>query len=96
MDVEVGQVRRLEDRLVDVPVLEQVLDQVCFRRLLEVLEGPDLVGWAEVAVVVVEAVDETLALAIGLVGGRRVPEVDVPVDDEVVLAILAVHARQPA
>jgi hypothetical protein len=50
---------------------------------------------SEVAVVVVEAVDELLAVHVPLVLRSRVPQGDVGVDDEVVLAVLAVHLRPP-
>ena len=43
--------------------------------------------------VVVEAVDELLAVDVALVLGAGVPERDVGVDDEVALAVLGVHER---
>ena len=45
--------------------------------------------------VVVEAVDELLAVDVALVLRARVPERHVRVHDEVVFAVLAVHVRPP-
>ena len=45
--------------------------------------------------VVVEAVDELLAVDVALVLRPRVPQGDVRVDDEVALAVLAVHGGPP-
>jgi hypothetical protein len=89
--VELLEPGRLEDGVVDVPVGEEVLHQA-FTALVQVLlVGPHLGLRAEVAVVVVEAVDELLAVHVQLVLRAGVPERDVRVHDEVLLAVLAVH-----
>ena len=45
--------------------------------------------------VVVEAVDELLAVDVALVLWPGVPQGDVGVDDEVAVVVLAVHERAP-
>ena len=92
IDVELAEVGRLEDRVVDVAVVEEVLLEALAALVEVVLVAPHLGLGAEVAVVVVEAVDELLAVDVALVLGAGVPQRDVRVDDEVVLAVLAVHA----
>jgi len=88
--LEVG---RLEDGDVHVAVLEDVLHQVFFGVLLEVLDRPVRLGRAE-ALVGVEALDPALGVLLSpghpVVGGS-VPVVHVPVDDEVLLAVALVH-----
>jgi hypothetical protein len=93
--VEVGEVGRLEDPDVHVAVVEHVGHQVLLGVLLELVEGPDPFGWAQVPVVVVEALDEALAVLVGLVLRAAVPEVDMAVDDEVPLAVLLIHRGPP-
>jgi hypothetical protein len=75
--------------------LEQVVDQVFLAVLAELLQRPEVLLRAEVAVVVVEAVGEAGAVTVLLVLGRAVPEVDVGVDDEVVLAVFLVLGGAP-
>ena len=89
------QVRRLEDGHVDVAVLEDVLHQVVLGVLLELLDRP--VGLLRPqALVGVEALDPPLGVLLGsrhpVVRGS-VPVVHVRVDDEVLLAVLRVHAE---
>ena len=87
------QVRRLEDADVDVALVEDVLDEVLLGVLLELLDRPVRLGRAE-ALVGVEALDPALGvllLALHPVLRARVPEVDVAVDDEVLLAVVLVH-----
>jgi hypothetical protein len=91
VDVPVGEVRRLEDGAVDVPDLEEVVDHLLLGVPLELLERDLVLLGRKVAVVVVEALDEALAVPVELVGRAPVPEVDVSVDDEVVDPVLAVH-----
>ena len=91
--VELAEVRRLEDRVVDVPVLEEVFHQPLAALVEVVLVGPDLRLRREVAVVVVEAVDELLAVDVPDVLRTGVPQRHVGVDDEVAFAVLAVHVR---
>jgi len=93
--VEVGEVGRLEDPDVHVAVVEHVRHQVLLGVLLELVEGPDPFGWAQVPVVVVEALDEALAVFVGLILGAAIPEVDMAVDDEVPLAVLLIHRGPP-
>ena len=91
------QVRRLEDRHVDVTVLEHVLLEVLDRVLLEVLERPVRLGRPEPHVGV-EALDPALGVLLGArlpVRRARVPEVQVAVEDEVLLAVLLVHRLLP-
>src|SRR3954454_23743568 len=91
------QVRRLKDGLVDAAVGEDVLLEVLDRVLLELLERPVRLSRAE-ALVGVEALDPALGVllvALDPVGGRRVPEVQVAVEDEVLLAVLLVHLAPP-
>ena len=90
-----SEVGRLEDRVVDVAVLEQVLHE-SLATLVEVgLLGPHLRLGRQVAVVVVEAVDELLAVLAAQVLRPCVPQGDVGVDDEVALAVLGVHRDPP-
>ena len=91
------QVRRLEDRHVDVAVLEDVLHQVVLGVLLEVLDRPVRLRRPE-ALVGVEALDPALGVLLRArhpVVRGRVPEVHVAVDDEVLLAVLLVHWAPP-
>jgi hypothetical protein len=77
--------------VIDVPDLEEVVHQVLLGVLRELLlERPEVLLRAQVAVVVVEALDEALAEPVAVLG-PRVPEGDVRVDDEVLLAVLLVH-----
>ena len=89
--VELGEPGRLEDRVVDDPVDEHVAHQPLAALVEVLLVAPGLGLRAEVAVVVVEAVDELLAVDVALVLRACVPERDVRIDDEVVLAVLRVH-----
>ena len=89
------QVGRLEDRDVDVPVLEDVLHQALFGVLLEPLDRPVGLGRPQ-RLVGVEAVDPPLGevlLALLPVLRTRVPVVHVAVHHEVLLAVLLVHGR---
>jgi hypothetical protein len=91
------QVRRLEDPDVDVAVLEDVLLEVLDRVLLEVLDRPVGLRGRE-SHVGVEALDPALCVLLGPrlpVGRARVPEVQVAVEDEVLLAVLLVHTLLP-
>src|SRR6185295_9827365 len=93
---EVQEVRRLEDRDVDVALDEEVLEQVLLAVLLVLLPRPDVLGRREPGVVVVEAGDPALAVVVLLVLRAAVPPVDVPVDDEVLVARrAAVHVLPP-
>jgi hypothetical protein len=94
--VELGQPGRLEDGVVDDPVGEHVAHQPLAALVEVLLVGPHLGLRAEVAVVVVEAVDELLAVDVALVLRPRVPQGDVGVHDVVLLAVLAVHLRPPS
>src|SRR5207244_112920 len=87
------QVGRLEDADVDVAVLEDVLDEVVLRVLLELLERPVRLRGPK-AHVRVEAFDPTLRvllLAAHPVRRARVPEVEMTVDDEKVVTVVAIH-----
>ena len=91
--VPLREVGRLEDGLVDVPVLEHVLHQVLFRGLVEVLEGPVRLGRAQ-ALIGVEALDPAFGVLLSPwhpVLRTGVPVVHVAVDDEVLVAILFVQ-----
>src|SRR5205823_1014426 len=87
------QVGRLEDADVDVAVLENVLDEVVLRVLLELLDRPvRLLG--PKAHVRVKALDPTLCvllLAAHPVRRACVPEVEMTVDDEKVVSVVAIH-----
>lgn len=85
---EIGQVGGLEDRLVDVSLVEQVMNERVRAIVLELLERPLPFLGAEVGVVVVEALDEALAVLVAVVGTRG-PVVDVGIDDEVTVAAAA-------
>ena len=89
--VELAERGGLEDRVVDVAVGEQVLHQPFAALVQVVLVAPHLGLRGQVAVVVVEAVDELLAVDVALVLRARVPQGDVGVDDEVAGVVLAVH-----
>src|SRR5439155_3884062 len=90
--VEVGQVGREEDRLVDVTVFEEVLHQVLFGVGAVLLEGPDVFLGTQRAVVAVEAPDPALAiLLVAPVLRSGIPPVHVAVNDEILLAVLLVH-----
>ncbi len=72
-------------------VLEQVAHEA-FGTVIGVgVVVPDLLFRTEIAVVVVETIDELLAVDVALIGFTAVPEMDVCVDDEVLVAILLVH-----
>ncbi len=91
--VELAERSGLKDRVVDIAVGEQVLHQP-LTALVEVLVvAPHLGLRRQVAVVVVEAVDELLAVDVALVLGPGIPQRDVGVDDEVAVVVLAVHER---
>src|SRR5947208_2493378 len=84
----------LQDRHVHPSVLEHVLDEVLLGVLHELLERPVGLGRAE-AHVGVEALDPALGvllLPLDPVLRARVPEVEMGVKDEVLLAVLLVHA----
>ena len=86
--VELAEVRRLEDRMVDVAVVEEILHQAVAALVQVLLVGPHLGLRRKIAVVVVEAVDELLAVDVALVLRPRVPQGDVGVDDEVAGVVL--------
>ncbi len=75
--VELAEVGRLEDGVVDVAELEQVAHQPLAALVQVVLVAPHLGIGGEVAVVVVEAVDELLAVDVALVFRAGVPQRDV-------------------
>jgi len=89
--VERAEVGRLKDRVVHVAVDEQILHEAFAALVKEFLVGPVFLVRTEVAVVVVEAINELLTLDVPLVLRPGVPQCDVRVDDEVVLAVFAVH-----
>jgi hypothetical protein len=91
--VPLPQVRRLEDRAVDVALAEDVPIEVLLGVLHELLDRPMGLGRPE-ALVGVEALDPALGVllrALHPVLRARVPEVDVAVHHEVLLAVLLVH-----
>ncbi|MCY1224209.1 hypothetical protein D9M72_363550 [compost metagenome] len=94
--VERAEIGRLKDRVVDVAVLEQILHEAFAALVKEFLVGPLFRVGREVAVVVVEAIDELLTRDIPLVFRAGVPQCDVGVDNEVVFAVFAVHVRSPS
>ena len=94
--VELAEVGGLEDRVVDVAVVEQVLHQPLAALVEVLLVGPHLGLGGEVAVVVVEAVDELLAVDVALVLRAGVPQRDVGVDDEVARRRPCVYMRSPS
>jgi hypothetical protein len=80
-------------RYVDVAVLEDVLDEVLLGDLQVVLVVPVRLRRGEL-VVAEEAVDPALGVLLATLDPvlpARVPEMDVAVDNEVLLAILLVH-----
>src|SRR5262249_23557410 len=90
--VPLAQVRRLQRGHVD-PGAEHVALEVVDRVLVEALERPVRLGGRE-AHGCVEALDPALRVLLGAglpVLGTRVPEVEVAVEDEVLLAVLLVH-----
>ncbi len=89
--VELAELGGLEDRVVDVSVLEEVLHQPLTALVEVVLVAPHLGLGREIAVIVVEAVDELLAVDVALVLRSGVPQGNVGVDDEVAVAVLAIH-----
>lgn len=90
--VEVAEQRGLEDRVVDVSVHEDVtLEAFAAVVRVGVVVPHDLFGGAEVLVIVVEAVDELLAVYVLLVRLAGVPDVHVAVHDEVFLTVLLIH-----
>jgi hypothetical protein len=93
--VELAELGGLEDRVVHVAIVEKVLHQALAALIEVVLVAPDLGFWGQVPVVVVEAVDELLAVDVALILGPGIPQSDVGVDDEVAVAVLAVHVVLP-
>ena len=73
------------------PVLEEVAQETFTAVIAVGVVVPDLFLGTEVAVVVVEAVDELFAVDVAVIGFPSVPEVDVGIDDEVFFAVLLVH-----
>src|SRR5207237_4958876 len=87
------QVGRLEDADVDVAVLEDVLDEVVLRVLLELLDRPvRLLGTkAHIRVKAFDPALRVLLLAAHQVRRARVPEVEMAVDDEETVTVVGVH-----
>ena len=83
--------RGLEDRVIGGTVDEEILHQTVRAVVAVGVVVPHLLLGTQVAVIVVEAVDELFAVNVALIGFTAVPQVDVGVDDEVFLAILLVH-----
>jgi hypothetical protein len=86
-----------EDGLVDATVGEDVLLEVVDRVFLELLEAPVRLRRAE-TLVGVEALDPALGvllLSLDPVLRTGVPEVEMAVEDEVLLAVLLVHSGPP-
>ncbi len=95
--VPLAQVRRLEDRVVDMALDEHVALEVLGRDLEVVLVVPVGLGRTQL-VVAVEAVDPALRVLLGAglpVLPAGVPEVAVGVDDEVLLSVFLVHVVGP-
>src|SRR5215216_990097 len=88
---EFGQVGRLEDRNVHVARLEEVVHHVLFGVLVVLLLRPDPFLGAQVLVVVVEAVDESLPVLVAVLGAG-IPVVDVPIHHEILLAVFLVQS----
>src|SRR5215216_1482529 len=88
---EFGQVRRLEDRNVHVARFEEVVYHVLFGVLVVLLLRPDPFFGAQVLVVVVEAIDEALAVLVAVLGAG-IPVVDVPIHHEILLAVFLVQS----
>src|ERR687890_805360 len=88
---EFGQVGRLEDRNVYVARFEEVVHHVLFGVLVVLLLRPDPFLGAQVLVVVVEAIDESLAVLVAVLGAG-IPEVDVPIHHEILLAVFLVQS----
>src|SRR5919198_4628438 len=89
------QVRRLEDADVDVAILEDILDEILLRVLLELLDRPVRLRRRK-AHIGVEAIDPALRVALLAahpVLWACVPEVDVTIDDEKAVTVVAVHRR---
>ena len=91
--VPLAQVGRLQDRDVDVALLELLAHQLLFGDLLELLDRLVGLGRSQ-RLVGVEALDPALGVLLGTLDpvlGRGVPVVHVGVDDEVLLTVLLVH-----
>src|SRR6266496_5807002 len=87
------QVRRLEDANVDVAVLEDILDEVLLRVLLELLDRPvRLLGTkTHVRVKALDPALRVLLLAAHPVRWARVPEREMTVNDDNVVTVVAIH-----
>ena len=82
IDVEVAEIRRLQDRHVDVTLDEKVVVHGLGVVLLELVLGPQLLLGAQARVIVVKAVDELLAVDVLLVCRAAVPKMGVAIDDK--------------
>src|SRR5439155_22814018 len=89
------QVRRLEDANVDAAILEDILDEVLLRVLLELLDRPVCLQRRK-AHICVKAIDPALReplLAAHPVRRARVPKVEMAIDHEIAVTVVAVHGR---
>src|SRR5215470_13540397 len=93
--VEVLEVGRLEDSHVDVPIDEDILHHSFGAVLLEHGGVPDVLGRTQVPVVVVETPDEPGSVLVELVLGAGIPQVQMPVDDEQLLAPISLEHGVP-
>src|SRR5262245_37099850 len=93
--VEILEVGRLEASHVDVPVDEDILHHPLGAVLLEQGAVPDVLCWAQVPVVVVETADEPRPVLVELVLRAGIPQVQVPVDDEQLLAPISLEHGVP-
>src|SRR5215470_12588789 len=93
--VEILEVRRLEDSHVDVPFDEDILHHSFGTVLLEQGCFPDVLSRTQVPVVVVETADEPGPVLVELVLRARIPQVQVPVDDEQFLAPISLEHGVP-
>ncbi|SLH63626.1 Uncharacterised protein [Mycobacteroides abscessus subsp. abscessus] len=91
--VELVQERGLEDRVVDVALHEEIAFEPGTAVIGVGVVVPDRIGRAQVLVVVVEAVDELLSVHVLLVRLAGVPDMDVAVHDEVLVAVLLIHGN---
>ena len=81
----------MEDAHVDIPVDKNILQHPLGTILLKKRLLPDVVRWAQISVVVIEAADKPGTVLVRLVLRARVPQMEVPVNDEKFIAALSLE-----
>jgi hypothetical protein len=90
--VEIGQIRGLEDGKVHIAFDKLIMDHVLWGVLLILFQRPHVIGWGEVLVIGVEAIDPASTIFVQLVRGAGIPEMGVTVNNENLFSVFgAIH-----